>query len=318
VRLLVTGGAGFIGSNFVNLLLQGQLGLTCSRVSVVDKLTYAANIDNLNPLIESGAISFILGDICDPLLMNNLISEHDVIINFAAESHVDNSILDATEFVQTNVVGVQNILSAVAFEARVRMIQVSTDEVYGSINNGSWTEDSTIKPNSPYSASKASGDLLALASHRTHALDVVITRCSNNYGPWQNQEKLIPKLILSALQDQPLTLYGNGANMREWIHVYDHCRAIAWTLLNGISGEVYNIGSNVNFTNLEIANKVLASLPKSKSKIEFIEDRLGHDFRYSVDDSKIREKGLSNEINFEDGILDTIKWYADKYQLEIK
>lgn len=318
MRLLVTGGAGFIGSNFVNLLLQGQLGLACSRISVVDKLTYAANLENIHPWIESGAISFVQGDICDPLLMNNLISEHDVVINFAAESHVDNSILDATEFVQTNVVGVQNILSALTSTAKVRLVQVSTDEVYGSIDNGSWTEDSAIRPNSPYSASKASGDLLTLASHKTHALDVVITRCSNNYGPWQNQEKLIPKLILSALQNQPLTLYGNGANIREWIHVYDHCRAIAWTLLKGKSGEVYNIGGNVEFTNLELANKILTSFPKSKSKIEFIADRPGHDFRYSLDDSKIRDKGLSNQINFDDGMIDTIKWYANNYKIEIE
>lgn len=309
MRLLVTGGAGFIGSNFVNLAFSGELDLDITKITVLDKLTYASNIEFIEPLISRNEFSFIQGDICDTKLIAELIPSHDAILNFAAESHVDNSIIDASEFVHTNVLGTQTILSTLNEFPEVRMLQVSTDEVYGSVKEGSWDEQSPIKPNSPYSASKAAADLLALSAYRTHNLDILITRCSNNYGPRQHTEKLIPKLITKALTNKSLTLYGDGSNIREWIHVDDHCSAIAWLLKNGAKGNVYNIGSQNEFTNLQVANKILELIPNSNSTIEFVSDRPGHDFRYSLNDSKFRSKSTLGNRDFSDGLRDTIDWY---------
>lgn len=310
MRLLVTGGAGFIGSNFVNLALNGELNLPSLEITVLDKLTYAANIEFLESLVSRNQIIFVKGDICDTKLVTELVSSSDAVVNFAAESHVDNSILDASEFVRTNVLGAQSILTALNLFPNVRMLQISTDEVYGSVAHGSWTEESPIMPNSPYSASKASADLLALSAHRTHNLDILITRCSNNYGPRQHTEKLIPKLIKSALTNKPLTLYGDGSNVREWIHVDDHCKAIGWALINGEKGNVYNIGGENEFTNLQIAKKILELIPNSRSQIEFVKDRPGHDYRYSINDSKFRTKSKIDSYNFIRGIKETIEWYS--------
>jgi dTDP-glucose 4,6-dehydratase len=309
MRLLVTGGAGFIGSNFVNLAISGELDLQSVQITVLDKLTYAANLDFIQPLISQNQISFVEGDICDTNLVTELMSSSDVVVNFAAESHVDNSILDASEFVRTNVLGTQSILTSLNKFPNVRMLQISTDEVYGSVSEGSWTEQSPILPNSPYSASKAAADLLAISAFKTHNLDILITRCSNNYGPRQHVEKLIPKLITNALADKPLTLYGDGSNVREWIHVDDHCKAIAWAIKKGEKGNIYNIGSENEFTNIQIAKKILELISTSKSEIEFVPDRLGHDYRYSLNDFKIRSKSKLGSSDFSEGIKKTVEWY---------
>ena len=312
MRLLITGGAGFIGSNFVNLLTSGELPLTTKKITVLDKLTYASNKSLIQKHIDSGAIDFVEGDICDHQEMQSLVRNHDAIINFAAESHVDNSIQDASEFVRTNVLGTQNILSAISKHSAAKVLHVSTDEVYGSIAEGSWDEHSPLDPNSPYSASKAASDLLTISMHRTHKLNAVISRCSNNYGPGQHKEKLIPKLIDQAFRNENLTLYGNGINVREWIHVDDHCRALAWILGHGKSGEIYNVGSETHLQNIEIAELVLQNIPESRSKITFIADRPGHDLRYSLNDQKIRSSGLSNLHHFNEGLSKTIEWYRSQ------
>jgi dTDP-glucose 4,6-dehydratase len=312
MKLLVTGGAGFIGSNFVSLLASGDLDLNLSKITVLDKLTYAGDLEQIQPLISSGVVNFVNGDICNPKVVLELVSEHDTIINFAAESHVDNSIFDSREFIISNVLGVQNILASCATIKNRRFLQVSTDEVYGTISTGSWDEHFPLAPNSPYSASKAAADLLSLAMHTTHRLDVLVTRCSNNYGPRQHGEKLIPKLINLALANAPLTLYGDGSNIREWIFVEDHCRALALVLKKGISGEVYNIGSSNEFTNNEIADAILNAIPESTSTISYIQDRRGHDFRYSLNDEKLRNLGVLTQESFRAGIEMTVDWYKTK------
>lgn len=309
MNLLVTGGAGFIGSNFLVLLASGKLDISPSRVTVIDKLTYASDVNQIRTLINEGVISFIQGDICDPNLVNSLVGEHDYVVNFAAESHVDNSIRDSSSFVKSNVLGVDNILTAIIRNPKTKLLQVSTDEVYGSIDSGSWNEKCPPNPNSPYAATKAAADLLVIAANRTHNIQTSITRCSNNYGPRQNSEKLIPKLIRQALKSENLTLYGDGTNVREWIHVNDHCKAIAWAIKNAECGQIYNIGSHVELTNSQIAKAILDLIPESKSKVEFVKDRPGHDFRYSLDDTKIREMGVKNEENFVEGLSRTIEWY---------
>jgi dTDP-glucose 4,6-dehydratase len=309
MNLLVTGGAGFIGSNFLTLLTSGRLEISPNRITVIDKLTYASDINQIQPLIDKGLVSFIQGDICDSNLINSLVDEHDHVVNFAAESHVDNSIKDSSSFVKSNILGVDNILTAIKGKPKTKLLQISTDEVYGSIDSGSWNEKCPLNPNSPYAATKAAADLLVIAAHRTHKIQASITRCSNNYGPRQNSEKLIPKLIQQALSSKNLTLYGNGTNVREWIHVNDHCKAITWAIKNAECGEIYNIGSNVELTNLQIATAILGLIPESKSKVEFVTDRPGHDFRYSLDDTKVREMGVNNEENFMEGLSKTIEWY---------
>lgn len=312
MRLLITGAAGFIGSNFVRMAAQGRLpGI--SSICVLDKLTYAGVKGNLDNAANVSSYSFVEGDICDSRLVASLLNAVDAVVNFAAESHVDRSISGAADFVQTNIVGVQVLLDAIKDSAKkVRFLQVSTDEVYGSIESGSWTEDWPLKPNSPYSASKASGELLARSYNRTHGMDVVITRCSNNYGTHHFPEKLIPLFITNILENKKVPVYGTGKNVRDWLHVDDHCRGIYSVLMNGRSGEVYNIGGGRELTNNEITNLILDAMGADESSIEYVEDRKGHDLRYSVDWTKInRELGYEPQVVFEDGLRETIQWYRD-------
>jgi dTDP-glucose 4,6-dehydratase len=312
MQILVTGAAGFIGSNFVRMCANGDLqGI--SSIKVLDKLTYAGVKQNLDSAANLSEYQFVQGDICDSILVTDLIAEVDAVINFAAESHVDRSILGATNFVQSNIVGVQVLLDAIKESGRkIRFLQVSTDEVYGSIEKGSWTEDWPLQPNSPYSASKASGELLARSYNRTHDMDVVITRCSNNYGTHHFPEKLIPLFITNILEGKKVPVYGTGRNVRDWLHVDDHCRGIYQVLMNGQSGDVYNIGGGRELTNLEITSLILEAMNSDDSSIEYVEDRKGHDLRYSVDWTKInRELGYEPQVKFEDGLKDTIQWYRD-------
>jgi dTDP-glucose 4,6-dehydratase len=312
MRVLVTGGAGFIGSNFVRMVAGGEFK-EISSVWVLDKLTYAGVIENLKGVSAIPSYAFTKGDICDPFVVNELMQEVDAIINFAAESHVDRSISGAIDFVQTNIVGVQVLLDAIKASGRsVRFLQVSTDEVYGSIESGSWTENWPLQPNSPYSASKASGELLARSYNRTHGMDVVITRCSNNYGTHHFPEKLIPLFITNLLEGKKVPVYGTGKNIRDWLHVDDHCRGIYQVLINGTSGEVYNIGGGRELTNNEVTSLILDAMGADQSSIEYVEDRKGHDLRYSVDWTKIKhELGYEPQVKFEDGIRDTIRWYQE-------
>jgi dTDP-glucose 4,6-dehydratase len=312
MRILVTGGAGFIGSNFVRMIAQGRLqGI--SKVTVLDKLTYAGVLSNLNNAENLNNYTFVAGDICDSKLVNSLLQDVDAVINFAAESHVDRSIAGAEDFVQTNIVGVQVLLDAIkASSKKIRFLQVSTDEVYGSIETGSWTEEWPLLPNSPYSASKASGELLARSYQRTHGMDVVITRCSNNYGTHHFPEKLIPLFITNLIEGKKVPVYGSGLNVRDWLHVDDHCRGIHLVLTQGRSGEIYNIGGGRELNNLEITDLILKAMGEGKESIEFVEDRKGHDIRYSVDWTKInRELGYKPQVTFEDGLSETIRWYRE-------
>jgi dTDP-glucose 4,6-dehydratase len=312
LKLLITGAAGFIGSNFVRLIATGQFqGI--SGVKVLDKLTYAGIEENLKSVEDFPNYQFIQGDICDSIHVTNLIAEVDAVVNFAAESHVDRSISGAADFVQTNIVGVQVLLDAIKASGRkIRFLQVSTDEVYGSIESGSWTEDWPLQPNSPYSASKASGELLARSYNRTHGMDVVITRCSNNYGTHHFPEKLIPLFITNLIEGKKVPVYGTGENVRDWLHVDDHCRGIHSVLMKGRSGEVYNIGGGRELTNNEITSMILEAMGADESSIEYVEDRKGHDLRYSVDWTKInRELGYEPSVKFEDGLKETIQWYRD-------
>ncbi|MEV6655071.1 dTDP-glucose 4,6-dehydratase [Streptomyces sp. NPDC051219] len=310
MRVLVTGGAGFIGSHFVRTLLDGGYpGHEQTRVTVLDKLTYAGNRDNLpggHPRLE-----FVHGDICDLPLLLGLLPGHDAVVHFAAESHVDRSVESAAEFVRTNAGGTQTLLDACLTTGVGRVVHVSTDEVYGSIDEGSWTEEWPLAPNSPYAASKAASDLLARSYWRTHGLNVSITRCSNNYGPYQHPEKLIPLFVTNLLEGVPVPLYGDGGNIREWLHVDDHCRAIALVLDNGRAGEVYNIGGGNEQTNLHITERLLDLCLADRSMVRRVADRKGHDLRYSLDETKIREElGYAPRIPFEQG-LDTVAWYRD-------
>jgi dTDP-glucose 4,6-dehydratase len=312
MKLLVTGAAGFIGSNFARMIASGELqGI--SGVCVFDKLTYAGVIESLRSAENFPGYQFIQGDICDPIHVGKLISEVDAVVNFAAESHVDRSIAGATDFVQTNIVGVQVLLDAIKASGRqIRFLQVSTDEVYGSIEEGSWTEDWPLLPNSPYSASKASGELLARSYNRTHGMDVVITRCSNNYGSHHFPEKLIPLFITNLIEGKRVPVYGTGENVRDWLHVNDHCRGIYQVLMSGRSGEVYNIGGGRELTNNEITILILEAMGADESSIEYVQDRKGHDLRYSVNWTKInRELGYEPKVKFEDGLRETIQWYRD-------
>lgn len=312
MRILVTGGAGFIGSNFVRMIASGKL-TGFSSVTVLDKLTYAGVEANLNSAKDIDEYRFVKGDICDPRILEELLPEIDAIVNFAAESHVDRSIAGSDDFVQTNIVGVQVLLDAIKFSKRnIRFLQVSTDEVYGSIDLGSWTEDWPLLPNSPYSASKASGELLARAYQKTHNLDVVITRCSNNYGTHHFPEKLIPLFITNLIEGRKVPVYGSGLNVRDWLHVDDHCRGIYLVLTQGRSGEIYNIGGGRELNNLEITNLILESMGADETSIEYVEDRKGHDIRYSVDWTKIsKELDYAPHISFENGLRDTIDWYRN-------
>lgn len=287
INYFITGGAGFIGSSYVRMLLNDLLG-PVARVTVFDKLTYAGSLKNLDGVRSDPRLNFIKGDICDKELVASHIAEGDIVINFAAESHVDRSITEPSDFVRTNVLGTQVLLS-LAVAKRVKLfLQVSTDEVYGSIQSGSSSESDTLEPNSPYSASKAAADLLVRSYVQTYGLDARITRCCNNYGPGQYREKFIPLAIQCIRDNGPIPIYGDGKNIREWIHVEDHCRAIQLVLKNGKKGEVYNVGSGVLLENIEIARKILEFSGKDRSLIKFVPDRLGHDFRYALNSEKIQ------------------------------
>jgi len=309
VHILVTGGAGFIGSNYVKHIMS-KPGNNDLQVSVIDKLTYAGTLENLSEIIDRPNLEFIQGDICDSNLVEKLISNCDRVINFAAESHVDRSIASAEEFVRTNILGTQVILEAVRKKPSIKFIQVSTDEVYGSIELGSWDENFPLKPNSPYAASKASADLITLAYQKTYSLDLMISRCCNNYGPNQFPEKIIPLFITNLIQGKKIPIYGDGLNVREWIHVDDHCRGLELIFENGKSGEVYNLGTNTECTNLELTNQLLKSFGFGEDMINYVADRLGHDRRYSLNFEKA-SKGLGYKpgISLESGLLETIEWY---------
>lgn len=310
MKLLITGGAGFIGSNFARLVIGGSLS-GFSSVTILDKLTYAGTMSNLESLPDD-SFNFIHGDICDEILVTRLINKHDVIINFAAESHVDRSIKNAKDFVLTNVVGTQTLLDAFKSKANGIFLQVSTDEVYGSISKGSWVESEPLLPNSPYAASKASGDLIARSYNRTYGLDIRVTRSSNNYGTHQFPEKLIPLFITNLMQGLKVPIYGDGKNVRDWLHVEDHCRGIHAVLTGGEAGEIYNIGGGTELTNLDLTRYIVNSMGRDFSDIEFVADRLGHDLRYAIDWSKIRTKlGYAPKIDFNAGLDATIQWYKE-------
>jgi dTDP-glucose 4,6-dehydratase len=308
VRLLVTGGAGFIGSNFVRRIVNGTYP-GVSQLTVLDKLTYAGTLKNLE-MLPKESFEFIKGDIANPDLISDLTKRHDAIVNFAAESHVDRSITGARDFIETNVLGVQNLLAASLQNQVSVFVQVSTDEVYGSISEGSWSEEFPLLPNSPYSASKASADLICRSYNRTFGMDIRVTRCSNNYGPHQFPEKVIPLFVTNLIDNGKVPLYGNGQNVRDWLHVDDHCDGIYSVLSEGKSGNIYNIGGGRELTNRELTEIILRKFDRDDSSIEYVTDRLGHDLRYSVSHEKIsRELGYKPKINFEDGIEKTIEWY---------
>ncbi|MCX6494689.1 MAG: dTDP-glucose 4,6-dehydratase [Actinobacteria bacterium] len=313
MRILVTGAAGFIGSNFVRKVLTDTYpGLEGAEVVVLDALTYSGNLANLAPVSDSPRYSFVKGDIRDAALLDTLYPGLDAVVHFAAESHVDRSVRDASIFVETNVVGTQRLLDAALRHDLPRFVHVSTDEVYGSISEGSWPENWPLEPNSPYSASKAGSDLLARAYHRTHGLNISITRCSNNYGPFHFPEKVIPLFVTNLIDDKPVPLYGEGNNVRDWLHVDDHCRGIAMVLTGGRAGEVYNIGGGTELTNKELTEMLLEATGKDWSYVDRVADRLGHDLRYSVDISKIRsELGYEPQVPFAQGLADVVQWYRD-------
>ncbi|MFP5336354.1 MAG: dTDP-glucose 4,6-dehydratase [Actinomycetes bacterium] len=313
MRVLVTGGAGFIGSHYVRSVLGTAWGLQVpEQVTVLDKLTYAGNVANLEPVRDDTRLRFVEGDILDRALVDGLMATVDTVVHFAAESHVDRSILGAADFVVTNVVGTQTLLDSALHHEIRRFVHVSTDEVYGSIAEGSWSEEQPLQPNSPYSASKASSDLFARAYHRTHGLDVVVTRCSNNYGPYQFPEKLIPLFVTNLLDGGTVPLYGEGENVRDWLHVDDHCRAIHCVLTGGRAGEVYNIGGGTELTNRELTRLLLEACGAGWDRVRRVADRPGHDLRYSVDITKIsNELGYEPRVDFASGLRETVQWYAD-------
>jgi len=307
MRVLVTGGAGFIGSEYVRRRLSAD---PAARVTVLDKLTYSGVEANLAPVAKAPGYTFVRGDVCDPDVVDQVMAGQDAVVHFAAESHVDRSIEGAGPFVTTNVLGTQVLLDAARRHGVGRFVQVSTDEVYGSIGEGSWTEDRPLAPNSPYSASKAGADLLALAHHRTHGLDVVVTRCTNNYGPYQFPEKVVPLFVTRLLDGKPVPLYGDGRNVRDWLHVSDHCRGIDLVLHGGRAGEVYHIGGGAELTNHKLTGLLLDALGADWDRVEHVPDRKGHDLRYSLDDSKIREElGYAPQTPFAQGLADTVAWY---------
>ncbi|GAA1916419.1 dTDP-glucose 4,6-dehydratase [Streptomyces sodiiphilus] len=312
MRIVVTGGAGFIGSNFVRKVISGEYPeYADSEVIVLDKLTYAGNLENLAPVIGDGRLRFVRGDICDGELVGRLLRGARLVVHFAAESHVDRSINGPEEFVRTNVMGTATLLGAAVKAGVDRFVHVSTDEVYGSITGGSWDETCPLEPNSPYSASKASSDLLARAYHRTHGLPVCVTRCSNNYGPHQYPEKVIPLFVSRLLDGRKVPLYGDGGNVRDWLHVDDHCKGIALVAAGGSPGEIYNIGGGTELSNRELTSRLLDLLGADWSMVERVPDRKGHDLRYSVDIGKIsRELGYSPSVPFDEGLADTVKWYV--------
>lgn len=319
MKLLVTGGAGFIGSNFIRHALQRHPDW---QVTNLDKLTYAGNLENLKDIENDPRYRFVKGDIADRKLISQLLgSEFDVVVNFAAESHVDRSILDASPFIETNIKGTQVLLEGARQYKVDKFVQVSTDEAYGSIESGSFTEASPLSPNSPYAASKAAADLLCRAYFKTHQLPVIITRSSNNFGPYQFPEKLIPLAVTNALEDKSIPIYGDGLNVRDWIYVDDHCHALEFVIQKGLPGEIYNIAANQEKTNLELIHSLLDIMGKPREFIKFVADRPGHDRRYALDTSKIaRELGWQPSHSFEEALAATVDWYLshDSWWRQIK
>ncbi len=315
MRYLVTGGAGFIGSHYVRSLLEGSLGAEVAGVTVLDKLTYAGNLANLAAVAEDSRCSFVQGDICDGAVLDAVVPGHDVVVNFAAETHVDRSIAGPQDFVVTNVVGTQALLDACRRHAIPRVVHIGTDEVYGSIDSGSWTEDSPLLPNSPYAASKAAAELLVRAYHRTYDMSVSSTRCSNNYGPHQFPEKVIPLFVTNLIDGIKVPLYGDGLNVRDWLHVDDHVRGIQMVVERGEPGAAYNIGGGVELTNRQLTERILEHMGCSWDEwVDYVPDRLGHDRRYSVDDSRLRALGYAPTRSFDEAIDTTIAWYRDHPQ----
>jgi dTDP-glucose 4,6-dehydratase len=313
MRVLVTGGAGFIGSHYVRQVLTGAYPtLAGADVVVLDKLTYAGNMANLAPVADNPRLQFVKGDICDPMLVATVMARVDLVVHFAAESHVDRSILGAADFVLTNVHGTHTLLQAAVDAGVGKFVHVSTDEVYGSIEDGAWSETHVLEPNSPYSASKASSDLIARSFFRTHGLPVCITRCSNNYGPYQFPEKVIPLFVTNLLDGKKVPLYGDGLNMRDWLHVDDHCRGIQLVADAGRPGEIYNIGGGTELTNRELTSRLLAALGADESMVQPVLDRKAHDRRYSVDITKIGDElGYAPRVPFDEGLAGTVQWYRD-------
>jgi dTDP-glucose 4,6-dehydratase len=312
VRVLVTGGAGFIGSNFVEMVLTNSFPEITS-VIVLDKLTYAGKLENLNSVSKYSNFEFVQGDICNNEIVERLTSKVDCIINFAAESHVDRSIANSRDFILTNVLGTQVLLDAAKKFRVKKFVQVSTDEVYGSIDTGSWDETFPLKPNSPYSASKAAADMLVYSYFVTHGLNVNITRSSNNFGPKQDFEKLIPNFVMKLKNDLKVSVYGDGMNIRDWLYVADHCEGIYLTLVKGLPGEVYNIGGGTELTNLELTHKLLEIFGKSKTSIEYVPDRLGHDRRYSINCKKLELLGYIPKNSFDRSLKTTVDWYLKNF-----
>lgn len=311
MRVLVTGGAGFIGSNFVRMAIGDRLqGLEGADITVLDSLTYSGTLTNLKTVSDSARLTFVHGDIRDRNLVRKVFEGQDAVVHFAAESHVDRSVKDSRIFVETNVLGTQTLLDQAVSSEISHFIHVSTDEVYGSIDVGSWDENQPLLPNSPYSASKASSDLLVRSYHVTHGLNARITRCSNNYGPHHFPEKVIPLFVTNLLDGKKVPLYGDGGNIRDWLHVDDHCRGIALVLAHGRAGEIYNIGGGTELTNSELTSLLLEATGRDETFIEKVTDRKGHDRRYSVDISKVTgELGYKPEVPFKQGLRDVIEWY---------
>jgi dTDP-glucose 4,6-dehydratase len=310
MNLLVTGGAGFIGSNFIRHMLATHPDYTIVNL---DSLTYAGNLNNLKDCDNNPRYTFVRGDICDHVLVDSVMEKQgiDTVVHFAAESHVDRSIADTSVFVKTNILGTHTLLEAARKHNVRRFIHISTDEVYGSIREGSFRETDNLSPSSPYSSSKAGSDLLALSYYTTYDLPVIVTRCTNNFGPYQFPEKLIPLFVTNLIDGKKVPVYGTGKNIRDWIHVLDHCRAINFLLDKGNSGEIYNIGGENERTNLEITEKILVLQKRDHSLIEHVRDRPGHDFRYSLDCSKLRRLGWKPSQSFEEGLADTVRWYGE-------
>lgn len=312
MRVLVTGGAGFIGSHFVREVLSGSYPeLAGADVTVYDKLTYAGNLANLETVRDDPRYRFVRGDVVDGALLDEVLPGHDLVVNFAAETHVDRSIAGAQDFVVTNVLGAQTLFDACLRAGTARVVHIGTDEVYGSIETGSWTERSPLQPNSPYSAAKAGAELLARAYAVTYGLPVSTTRCSNNYGPYQYPEKVVPLFVTNLLDGLPVPLYGDGRHVRDWLHVDDHCRAVALVCQVGEAGESYNIGGGRELSNRELTGHLLAALGADWSAVRHVEDRRGHDLRYSVDDSRLRALGYAPRHRFEDGLAATVQWYRE-------
>jgi len=305
LRMLITGGAGFIGCNFVRHILKTQ---PRTEITVLDKLTYAGRMENLEEVMPR--IKFVKGDICDKDIVHKAMPGCEQVVNFAAESHVDRSIASPEDFVRTDVLGVFTLLEEARRCDVNRFVQISTDEVYGSVNEGSFTEKDILDPSSPYSASKAGGELLARSYVKTYGLNVVVTRSSNNYGPYQYPEKLIPVLVIKALRNQPLPIYGKGMNVRDWLHVEDNCRAIDFVLRKGKAGDIVNVGSGNEVPNIQVAKLILKHLEKPESLIKFVTDRPGHDFRYSLEWDRIRKLGWKPLVKFEEGLKRTVDWYV--------